>query len=465
MLDLSCRQRDGQYFVVTDRWQRFSSLSLSEASLAALAASCDEFLVHGVDVEGMQLGIDDKLVELLGEWSPIPVTYAGGARTLVSGATQQSWAAMARQGVAAAGAVLVLRCMAVACWAADGCVACAAPSEGMAGRSADNKRCLLWHFAPCLLCCRRIWSVLQQLARGVWISPLAVHWTSLVASWHTLMSCSGTSSNNRQSRCNTTWLSPTPSSCSFPPVCTTARLITCQPYWLAAASYQKNTHPCPQAAPVAASSRSCSCWRQSSRAVAHDAGAFSDPRQTQKQPCCRPAPTTHRSTCTHSPGHLCNPRMCLPSQQMGDGQHPHPAPSLFVLAGCVSSRPGARGRGSTWLQTTCHPAGNGSHMGQARGSSSQHATGWGSATCRVWVKAMGLLLTLITGQPPWRECRSLVLPSGCRDQNSSAAPFRGLTARPLRPHSAAAHAAAMAQVTASPGSTLRGWQTVLCSAS
>lgn len=50
--------------------------------MASLAASCDEFLVHGVDVEGMQLGIDDDLVELLGKWSPIPVTYAGGARTL-----------------------------------------------------------------------------------------------------------------------------------------------------------------------------------------------------------------------------------------------------------------------------------------------------------------------------------------------------------------------------------------------
>lgn len=56
----------------------------SEATLGALASSCDEFLVHGVDVEGMQLGIDDALVELLGRWSPVPVTYAGGARTLVS---------------------------------------------------------------------------------------------------------------------------------------------------------------------------------------------------------------------------------------------------------------------------------------------------------------------------------------------------------------------------------------------
>ena len=48
------------YWVVTDRWQRFSSLSLSEASVADLAASCDEFLVHGVDVEvGRRGGVAD----------------------------------------------------------------------------------------------------------------------------------------------------------------------------------------------------------------------------------------------------------------------------------------------------------------------------------------------------------------------------------------------------------------------
>lgn len=82
VLDLSCRQRDGKYWVVTDRWQRFSELSLSQETLDMLAQSCDEFLVHGVDVEGMQLGIDNQLVEMLGKWSPVPVTYAGGARTI-----------------------------------------------------------------------------------------------------------------------------------------------------------------------------------------------------------------------------------------------------------------------------------------------------------------------------------------------------------------------------------------------
>ncbi len=82
VLDLSCRKRGDDYWVVTDRWQRFSEVAITRETLARLADSCDEFLVHGVDVEGLRLGIDANLVELLGAWSPIPVTYAGGARTL-----------------------------------------------------------------------------------------------------------------------------------------------------------------------------------------------------------------------------------------------------------------------------------------------------------------------------------------------------------------------------------------------
>ena len=82
VLDLSCRKRGDAYWVVTDRWQRFSELAITPQTLAQLAESCAEFLVHGVDVEGLRLGIDTTLVELLGTHSPIPVTYAGGARTL-----------------------------------------------------------------------------------------------------------------------------------------------------------------------------------------------------------------------------------------------------------------------------------------------------------------------------------------------------------------------------------------------
>jgi phosphoribosylformimino-5-aminoimidazole carboxamide ribotide isomerase len=82
VLDLSCRKRDGKYFVVTDRWQKFTDFEVNAANIRELAASCDEFLVHGVDVEGLRAGIQEDLVALLGDVSPIPVTYAGGARNL-----------------------------------------------------------------------------------------------------------------------------------------------------------------------------------------------------------------------------------------------------------------------------------------------------------------------------------------------------------------------------------------------
>ena len=82
VLDLSCRKRDGTYWVVTDRWQRFTEVAIAAETLGWLADQCAEFLVHAVDVEGKRLGIDANVVEMLGNWSPIPVTYAGGVRAL-----------------------------------------------------------------------------------------------------------------------------------------------------------------------------------------------------------------------------------------------------------------------------------------------------------------------------------------------------------------------------------------------
>lgn len=82
VLDLSCRRRGGDYFVVTDRWQKFTELKIGEALLQSLARSCSEFLIHAVDVEGLCRGIDGELVENLGRWTPIPTTYAGGANSL-----------------------------------------------------------------------------------------------------------------------------------------------------------------------------------------------------------------------------------------------------------------------------------------------------------------------------------------------------------------------------------------------
>ncbi|OIT03849.1 PREDICTED: 1-(5-phosphoribosyl)-5-[(5-phosphoribosylamino)methylideneamino] imidazole-4-carboxamide isomerase, chloroplastic-like isoform X3 [Nicotiana attenuata] len=78
VLDLSCRKKEGEYVIATDRWQKFSDVHLDQKLLDFLAQYADEFLVHGVDVEGKKLGIDEELVALLGKYSPIPVTYAGG---------------------------------------------------------------------------------------------------------------------------------------------------------------------------------------------------------------------------------------------------------------------------------------------------------------------------------------------------------------------------------------------------
>ncbi|KAI3782415.1 hypothetical protein L2E82_12460 [Cichorium intybus] len=82
VLDLSCRKKDGRYAIVTDRWQKFSEVYLDETTLKFLSTYADEFLVHGVDVEGKKLGIDEELVTLLGRHSPIPVTYAGGVTVM-----------------------------------------------------------------------------------------------------------------------------------------------------------------------------------------------------------------------------------------------------------------------------------------------------------------------------------------------------------------------------------------------
>jgi phosphoribosylformimino-5-aminoimidazole carboxamide ribotide isomerase len=82
VIDLSCRRRDNDYFVVTDRWQKFTEARLSAESVKKFSEWCSEFLIHAVDVEGLCRGIDQELVSHLGEWVTIPTTYAGGATSL-----------------------------------------------------------------------------------------------------------------------------------------------------------------------------------------------------------------------------------------------------------------------------------------------------------------------------------------------------------------------------------------------
>ncbi|MDD3703492.1 MAG: phosphoribosylformimino-5-aminoimidazole carboxamide ribotide isomerase [Victivallaceae bacterium] len=82
ILDLSCRKRGGRYFIVTDRWQNFTETEVNAESLGELAKSCSEFLIHAVDIEGKQAGIDETLITIIANSSPVPAVYAGGIRSL-----------------------------------------------------------------------------------------------------------------------------------------------------------------------------------------------------------------------------------------------------------------------------------------------------------------------------------------------------------------------------------------------
>lgn len=85
VLDLSCRYRtdtaEPGYYIVTDRWQKFTTERVTEELLERLRAYCCEFLVHAVDVEGKAQGIEKPLVKVLGDWGKIPITYAGGVHS------------------------------------------------------------------------------------------------------------------------------------------------------------------------------------------------------------------------------------------------------------------------------------------------------------------------------------------------------------------------------------------------
>ena len=82
VLDLSCRKKDNKYMIVTDRWQTFTREAVTYQLLDRLSAYCSEYLIHAVDVEGKCSGIELELVKMLGGWEGIPLTYAGGIRSM-----------------------------------------------------------------------------------------------------------------------------------------------------------------------------------------------------------------------------------------------------------------------------------------------------------------------------------------------------------------------------------------------
>ena len=82
VLDLSCRRRGDDYFIVTDRWQNFTDVVIGPEIMDEFAGLCDEFLIHAADVEGQCNGIEIELTKRLADWSSIPTTYAGGIKNI-----------------------------------------------------------------------------------------------------------------------------------------------------------------------------------------------------------------------------------------------------------------------------------------------------------------------------------------------------------------------------------------------
>ncbi len=82
VLDLSCKKRNGQYYIVTDRWQKDTEICINDENLSKFSKYCDEFLIHAVDVEGKMNGIEEELVAILGNWGQLSITYAGGVHKM-----------------------------------------------------------------------------------------------------------------------------------------------------------------------------------------------------------------------------------------------------------------------------------------------------------------------------------------------------------------------------------------------
>ena len=82
VIDLSCRKKDGKWYVMTDKWAKWSSFEVHAQSIQFIEQYCDELLIHAVDVEGKKGGMLLDLVEDLTNWTTVPTTYAGGIRSL-----------------------------------------------------------------------------------------------------------------------------------------------------------------------------------------------------------------------------------------------------------------------------------------------------------------------------------------------------------------------------------------------
>ncbi|BEJ16104.1 hypothetical protein CspHIS471_0507090 [Cutaneotrichosporon sp. HIS471] len=82
VVDISCRKRESGWIVAMNGWKTLTDMTVNAESIKVMEAYCSELLIHAADVEGLCQGIDEELVQRLGEWVSIPCTYAGGAKEL-----------------------------------------------------------------------------------------------------------------------------------------------------------------------------------------------------------------------------------------------------------------------------------------------------------------------------------------------------------------------------------------------
>lgn len=80
VIDLSCRRSEGEWWVAINRWQTRTDMRIIPETLKLFEPYCSELLIHAADVEGLRAGMDEDLIRFLGGESPLPVTYAGGAK-------------------------------------------------------------------------------------------------------------------------------------------------------------------------------------------------------------------------------------------------------------------------------------------------------------------------------------------------------------------------------------------------
>ncbi len=64
------------------QWKKPTGIKLDRDLLGKLSEACDELLIHSIEVEGLEQGVDNELVDFLATHRLGPIVYAGGATTV-----------------------------------------------------------------------------------------------------------------------------------------------------------------------------------------------------------------------------------------------------------------------------------------------------------------------------------------------------------------------------------------------